>query len=563
MKRMSININTALFGFKGDLTILGRKFFRSGGAGSPKSEKRPGSACGNPKISTAARIFEVLLNDPGKIAAYQSDESAGRFVICDIDGVTTLADGETIRTTGELGHLNELIPEIIFQLSSFGENEELKKLFASIVETVNTTSAIEDAVSSVFKFCDSFYYGCVKDHKAELEYREDLTSSEVEALFRAGGMNKIPVIEACADDHLAEFDTSWEEEPPVVPEETSDKAESEAVESKAPKAKPKDKKKVEYSLEIAKEGAFVLDYEWDEAIKENILPLSYLEGYKETPEFCKILRYLHQNLTAILDRMKEGLTGVDAIGTDVCNVLVGGKCGTGKTATIYAVCAALGLPVDCTANSKNTEEDSVEGKTKIVDGKPQFVDTWTVKTAVYGGANIEEEINLLNPRVAQGSLGQLLEKPYKLYRNGFEPVIRHPLMVVFATMNVGTNGTFPMNQATANRFQPKLIMRDPEEKDYIAILSKSGASKEKCEWVLNAYNRTIDYLRSPSVRAEELVENLSMRDCMSALKLMDRGFSPKEALMDSIVSEIEIVDLEIGGNIRTEVIDPLPEPKFK
>ena len=182
----------------------------------------------------------------------------------------------------------------------------------------------------------------------------------------------------------------------------------------------------------------------------------------------------------------------------------------------------------------------------------------------FGGIDVNEEINLADPSVTMGSLGQKLEYPFIVKKNGYETIVRHPLNVVIATMNVGTNGSNPLNQALANRFKTPYILDDPTSETFINILMKSsGKSRKVCEWVYNAYDATKEYLKSPDVNEDDICQNLSIRTCLGAIENMEEGQTPQRALINSIVGAVAVVDVEVARNLQREKIELLPNPKFE
>ena len=317
-------------------------------------------------------------------------------------------------------------------------------------------------------------------------------------------------------------------------------------------------------LKDCKDGKYRVAYEWPEKLKSYIKDPKYLDTFETTPEFEEIVKKIKFRADKIHERMDMGLTGADAIGKDALNILLLGKPGTGKTALAYALSAATGMPVCTTAWNKHSEEGEVEGKSRIVDGKPSFVETDGLLFHQYGGIDINEEINLADPSVTMGCLGQKLEFPFIVKKNGYETVVRHPLNVIIGTMNVGTNGSNPLNQALANRFNTPYILDDPTKATFINILMKaSKKSKEVCEWVYGAYEATVDYLKSPDVNEDDIVNNLSIRTCLGAIANMEEGQSPKRALVNSIVGAVAAVDLEVARNLQHERIEMLPDPAFE
>ena len=77
---------------------------------------------------------------------------------------------------------------------------------------------------------------------------------------------------------------------------------------------------------------------------------------------------IESKLEKVMARMDSGLEGLDAIANDYMNVFTIGKPGTGKTTMWSAVGAALKMPVYSVPITMNTEEDTFQGMTKVVDG---------------------------------------------------------------------------------------------------------------------------------------------------------------------------------------------------
>ncbi len=329
---------------------------------------------------------------------------------------------------------------------------------------------------------------------------------------------------------------------------------------KARKRAKRTPKKESSFLDEIKDKKYFVNYSWDEKLADYIIPMSFLDKFEITEEFKEIVKKIKYHFDKVLERMDLGMEGAKAIGNDVINIIIVGKPGTGKTTLCYALSAATGIPVCTTKWSKYSDEDEFEGKTKIVEGKPTFVQTDALMFHELGGINVNEEINLADPSVTMGVLGQQLEYPYIVKKNGYETVVRHPLNIQIATMNVGTNGSQPLNQALANRFSASFMMDDPSDKTFVSILEKSsGADSKTCNWVYDAYKKVINYLNSPEVNEEEIVNYLSIRSCLSAISNMEEGQSCKRALVNSIVSTIASVDLTVARNVQAEVINILPE----
>jgi hypothetical protein len=262
-----------------------------------------------------------------------------------------------------------------------------------------------------------------------------------------------------------------------------------------------------------------------------------------------------------IDRLNAGASALDAIGKDYVNTMIVGKPGTGKTTLAYNLGAALHVPVYTVPCSKNTEEDTFQGMNKLVKGNFDFVTTDFLKAYTEGGIIVLEEINLADPAVIMGALGQAIEAPFILARDGYDTVRRHPLCVIIATMNVGTFGSKGVSQAFSSRLKQTYQLNDPREEDFIDVLLTVNDNRKICKWIYDAYQKVCSYLRSPDVNQEELCLNVTMRACLGALENIEEGDAPKEALRHTLVGKIAEVDLELAQEIEKNVINSLPNIK--
>ena len=488
------------------------------------------------KISLAGFIFDLIFVYPKTWSAYISPDK---------DIYLEMADGTKYYDTGESYYYKEgsmfhnryhFACDVIRQMAF---NSELKELAGKAIDAYKATGTGDTNI--LYQFCDSYYYYIVENGKEtpEEETYDEVLDEEIKAAFRSGQFKKVDYF---GSDILgkSEFDSS------------------------VPKKSKASKKASGNFLKDCKDGKYMVAYEWPEQLKDFIKKPEYLDSFEPTPEFEEIVKKIKFRADKILERMDMGLTGADAIGKDALNILLLGKPGTGKTALAYALSAATGMPVCTTAWNKHSEEGEVEGKSRIVDGHPEFVETDALLFHQFGGIDINEEINLADPSVTMGCLGQKLEFPFIVKKNGFETVVRHPLNVIIGTMNVGTNGSNPLNQALANRFSTPYILDDPTRETFISILEKtSKKSKEVCSWVYDAYEATVDYLKSPDVNEEEICQNLSIRTCLGAITNLEEGQSPTRALVNSIVGAVAVVDLEVARNLQRERIENLKAPAFE
>ena len=414
------------------------------------------------------------------------------------------------------------------------DNDELKKAMKQIASHAGNPAVKE----LVYFFCDSYFYYA---KQKEVEVSDDFVIDPVRAAYRRGQF---------ADTFLTKL--FGLEETTIAKEETKD---YKGEEAKTAILTPGQ------FLEACKNDQYKIDYAWAEDQRPYMYGKGILDTFVPTMTFVRIVQKIKFRTDRILQRMKAGADNVTALGQDYINLTLTGKPGTGKTAMIYAISAATGLPVYTTAGSHNTDEDEFEGKTKMVDGKPSAVPTDALKCFEQGGIFLIEEANLPQAAVIMGALGQAVEFPFILKKNGYETIRRHPLCIFVTTMNVGTVGAKAMSQPFANRFKQSYVLNDPDPKVFIDILmSRTGESEKLCKWVYKAYESVLKCMDKNDALAdvESIKLALSMRSCIGALENIQEGEHPKDAVRDSIIGKIAEQDLEMS-EMCLRAIDALPD----
>lgn len=445
-----------------------------------------------------------------------------------------VTDGDKVNYEGERLHGNlATLPFVLYAMRNDSELELLQESFKKVREEFDTDGVAKQ--QDVLLTCDIFYYGFAKKMPTPVVVSEnDLAMDTVRAAVKSGLLQPMKVFQGM-------------ELPQMTGVNLGD------VKGKKPKMSNED------MFANIKAGGNIIPYEWNEKQKTRIPSLVSLESFVPCGTYFSLVSKITKRLENVLLRMDSGLTGVDAIGKDYVNLFVTGKPGTGKTTLAYALGAATGMPVYTIAMTKNTEEDVFQGMNKVVDGALKFVSTDFLDAYTNGGIIILEEINLPDPSVVMGAIGQAVEFPFTLMKDGYIPVKRHPMCIIIGTMNIGTFGSKGVNQALSSRFRQSYILNDPSKEDFINILTGTGARKKDANWVFNAYAKITDYLKSPAVNAEDVCLNVTLRGCIGALENINEGEDAKDAIRNTLIGKISEVDLELAEDVYKNVVMSLPD----
>lgn len=519
---------------------------KAGPSGLGYSDKRPSTVKGSAKYSAVAKILDMILVDR-HFNVLECDTMDETVAYTEFGKASNGKAYHAFLTEDSISYDTDEIPDGYAQLAPVvgfalsaaadnGECGELKEIFKKIVADYNSKGVAE--ISDVLKFCDSFYYGYAVNHPELDVMPNDLAET---------------VIKDSYEKKLFEVASFMEEVEGRPAFELLEGIEMRT----SKKGKAKKAKAVSAIFEDCLAGNCGIPYEWSENQQLKIPALSFLNGYVPTASFYSTKRMIESKLEKVMARMDSGLEGLDAIANDYMNVFTIGKPGTGKTTMWYAVGAALKMPVYSVPITKNTEEDTFQGMTKVVDGGFKFVSTEFLEAYTHGGIIILEEVNLADPSVIMGVLGQAIEAPFVLMQDGYKPVRRHPMCIIVGTMNIGTYGAKGVSQAFSSRFKQTYILDDPKKEEFIAILAKQGYSEAKCKWVYDAYTKINNYLKSPEISREEICLNVTLRGCLGALECIELGDTPQQAIYNTLVGKVAEVDLELAEDINKNIVKTL------
>lgn len=480
------------------------------------------------KYSSAARVLDSIFIY-NEINALEGDDEVALQVSIGKDVMYAVCDGRKVRWTGKepIGYLS-IAPFVVYAISQANNNDEIRNIFKNIKEEYSLKKIAN--IINTLKFCDSFYYHDVKPIGDAAEIHTDaLTAEEIKRSYATGLFKDMDILQDIEDIPSIKLDK---------------KAEDYAVESNETD---------QFSeFETCKSGEYVFTYDWDDESEKHIPPLEFLENYVPNDTYFKLVKKIKYRLGKVLERLDVGLDYKAAIGEDYINVMMVGRPGTGKTTTALAIGATFGIPVYTVPLKKFSEEDEFQGKTKVVAGELAAVKTAFLNGYTKGGIVVLEEVNVADPGVVQGALGQAIEPPFLLEEDGYKEVHRHPLCGVVGTMNTDTQGTYKLNEAFSSRLKQSYTLDDPKKAEFINILVSKGFDLDNVTIIYNSYLRIHEYIKNKF--REELLLNVTLRGCSGALENMEEGNDWKTAVYDSLIGKIAEQDLEFATEVFENVI---------
>ena len=544
----TIEIGNLLFQNKQvDLVILpGFKLGMVCPAGTATSPRRTGSATrptSSPKLSYLTIVLTEILHDKsvaaigcedGKVycEVHHSSSSSVHHIYYDGAGNVEADDTRDIA-----------VAIFLSSLTKFKAMEDFAYTVAAteaLLDAYDNVAGIVSSVNELGYLCDCFYYDLVQAYGRSMKFNvsefTENTKTIVNRMISEGRMQ--PFTDSGLNGYLSQsFQAVSFASDPFV-------SGSHAAASTAT------------WMEDCINGKYEIGFDWSATQQEKIRPVEFLDSFVPNIVHTKLTQLIFNDLNQVIDRLNIGMDSLDAIKENYVNAIICGMPGTGKTTTAEALSATLGLPIYTVKNSKYTEEDTFEGMNKVSGGSFAFKSTPFLEGYKNGGIIVLEEFNLADPGVMQGALGQAIEFPFILMEDGCTEVHRHPLCVIIATMNTGTQGAREPNEAFTSRLPLTFVMDEVNEDDLLNILMKKGYEKSKCKKVVKAYGKIIDYLKT-TAHSEEMVMCITTRHCIGALKLMSIGTAPKEAIRDTMIGSIAIRDLSLAKDVYQNVVETM------
>ncbi len=311
--------------------------------------------------------------------------------------------------------------------------------------------------------------------------------------------------------------------------------------------------------------------------KECIPDRSILKEVTFTKNIYLGLNKIFQSFYRISKRQKQGVSELEEIiGPDYVNMNFIGEPGTGKSFSLRAICAVLGIPMRVEAFSGDSGTDKFLGISSIAHGEIRF--NWTAVPVTHrdGGVIALEEINQMKTD-RQMALSQAVVSPFILEVDNYMDTYRNPYTIYVNLFNVGTEGSKPFNEAYLNRFSTTYVFEKDDRETIIAKLhQKLGYPTETpkhldsftfkprkliktdFEVAVDILDNVKNYLNGDMVARNDEAKTISERQSANMLVEIQNGIEPKDAAVLTFVNTLACIDLELAAEVKEEVIDIFP-----
>lgn len=208
------------------------------------------------------------------------------------------------------------------------------------------------------------------------------------------------------------------------------------------------------------------------------------------------------------------------------HLLLTGPKATGKNVFAENLAAAFGRPLYNISLSINTDAASLIGSDTFQDGAVTFREGPICRCAKCGGFGVLDEINMAKNE-ALAVLHEALDFRGSIDIPGYERITLDDSTRFVATMNYGYAGTRELNEALASRFVVIDMPSISEEYLTKLLLREFPSLTEK--WC-KQFCLLFQELQAKCQSAEISAKALDLRGLLSAIRLMDKGLAPLNAL---------------------------------
>lgn len=233
------------------------------------------------------------------------------------------------------------------------------------------------------------------------------------------------------------------------------------------------------------------------------------------------------------------------------NLLLTGPKATGKNILAENLAYIFNRPSYNVSFHVNTNSGDLIGTDTFVDNEVRLRKGSIYKCAEYGGFGILDEINMAK-NDAVSVLHATLDYRRSIDVPGYDKIDLHPAARFIGTMNYGYAGTKELNEALVSRF---LVIDMPAQTEetlgFIFRRMFPGAKEKAVKQFMGVF---LD-LQLKALNSEISTKPLDLRGLLAAMKIVDTGLSPWQAVQMGVVNKtFDIFEKEIVEDVvRTRI----------
>lgn len=233
------------------------------------------------------------------------------------------------------------------------------------------------------------------------------------------------------------------------------------------------------------------------------------------------------------------------------NLLLTGPKATGKNILAENLAYIFGRPTYNVSFHVNTNSGDLIGTDTFVNNEVQLRKGSIYCCAQYGGFGILDEINMAK-NDAVSVLHATLDYRRSIDVPGYDKIDLHPAARFIGTMNYGYAGTKELNEALVSRF---LVIDMPAQtEETLEFIFEKMFPQIKAKAKEQFMGVFLD-LQLKAENSEISTKSLDLRGLLAALKIVDTGLSPWQALQMGVVNKtFDIFEKEIVEDVvRTRI----------
>lgn len=233
------------------------------------------------------------------------------------------------------------------------------------------------------------------------------------------------------------------------------------------------------------------------------------------------------------------------------NLLLTGAKATGKNILAENLAWIFNRPSYNVSFHVNTNSGDLIGTDTFADNEVRLRKGSIYRCAEYGGFGILDEINMAK-NDAVSVLHATLDYRRSIDVPGYEKIDLHPAARFIGTMNYGYAGTKELNEALVSRFLViDMPVQTEETLGFIFHKMFPTAKEEAVEQFTGVF---LD-LQKKALNSEISTKALDLRGLLAAMRIVDTGLSPWQAVQMGVVNKtFDVFEKEIVEDaVRTRI----------